>query len=532
MKSQTIRTNEKTLRPFFGRPAPKTTHNPTGAASVSTVATTHDHKEVNMKTQVDEQRNGVAGKSNLCRHISTKCLIAFAAVILGAWPAMASNGPHPFNPYQWTSASCAGSNCTWIATSPFPTITASSSNGWVPGGSGGTNFTPPLMNEFNVFGNGASLVINFPSSLNWGANGGELIFGNIHNYFEYNLSATDGTNPINVNTWTFLGEDLNSTSSTSTCIGGTYVGVLPNGTCAGGPYSKSFYVYDSNASTGSGQGGVVAIGNLPSNVRTITLTLESNNLGDMFPNGGQGSDFIIFNVGAATTTLKGGCVAPPSGMVAWYSFDQTGSVQDDLAKDNNASAYGTQSVTGEVSKALLFDGTDDYVQAPNQSWLNMGTGNLSIDAWVKISSPADDLGVAVLVDKRQSSPILGYHFFLYGGQLGLQLADSSGYSNYLSTTTVPADNHWHLIAVTVVRKSHTGGVWYLDGRPIDKPFDPTDRIGSLNSDATLDIGVRQSSLWGGGSFKGGLDELEIFNRALSPAEVLSLYRAGSLGKCK
>ncbi len=261
-----------------------------------------------MKTQITAQRNGVVRKSNLCSHISTKCLIAFAVLILGAWPVMAGT-LQPFNPYQWTSATCVGTNCTWTATSPFPTITANSSNGWVPGGSGGTNFTPPLTNEFNVAGNGASLVTSFPSSLNWGANGGELLLGNIHNYFEYNLSATDGTNPINVNNWTFLGEDLNSTSSTSSCVGGSAVALLPGGICAGGPDSKSFYVYDPNASTGSGQGGVIALGNLPSNVRTITLTLESNNLGDMFPNGGQGSDFILFNVGAQSTTPEPGTLA-------------------------------------------------------------------------------------------------------------------------------------------------------------------------------------------------------------------------------
>jgi hypothetical protein len=38
---------------------------------------------------------------------------------------------------------------------------------------------------------------------------------------------------------------------------------------------------------------------------------------------------------------------------------------------------------------------------------------------------------------------------------------------------------------------------------------------------------------GGGEFlKGGLDEVEIFNRALSATEIQALYHAGSAGKCK
>src|ERR1035437_1578079 len=51
MKTQTIHTNEMTPRPFFGGAANQTTHNLTSAAQLSAVAATHDHKEVNMKTQ-------------------------------------------------------------------------------------------------------------------------------------------------------------------------------------------------------------------------------------------------------------------------------------------------------------------------------------------------------------------------------------------------------------------------------------------------------------------------------------------------
>ena len=227
------------------------------------------------------------------------------------------------------------------------------------------------------------------------------------------------------------------------------------------------------------------------------------------------------------------CTPPPPSMVAWYTFDQTGSSQNDhTAYNNTATAVGTTSIAGEVSNALLFNGASSYVQAPNATQLNPGTGNLSLDVWVKLSSAP--LSVVSLVDKRQSG--LGYQFFLYNylgtgnTEVGLQLADGvgAGYANYFSTAAVPADNHWHLVAVTVVRNSHTGGTFYVDG-VAKGTFDPTAHVGSLNSGATLDIGTQQ-----GGSefFKGGLDELEIFNRALSLTEVQTLYLAGAHGKCK
>lgn len=236
------------------------------------------------------------------KQMITRCLIGCAVLIASHSAAVAST-LDPFNPYQWTSTTNSGSTYTWTATTPGGvSVSATSNNGWVVGGSGGTPFTPPLTNEFNVFGIGASLTISL-SGLNWGPTGGELIFGNVHDGYEYNLSATDtSSNPINVNGWTFLGEELNSTDPTSECVGGS-LGVLPTGTpggttCAGPANSEDFWVYNNTDNQGGRQGGVVALGNLPSNLGSITLTLESNNLGNIFPSGGQGSDFIIANVGS------------------------------------------------------------------------------------------------------------------------------------------------------------------------------------------------------------------------------------------
>src|SRR5208282_416217 len=151
------------------------------------------------------------------------------------------------------------------------------------------------------------------------------------------------------------------------------------------------------------------------------------------------------------------------------------STQNDLANGNTATAYATTSIIGEVAGALQFNGTSSNVQAPATSSNNLGTSDLSLDAWVRIANSADDSGVVAITDKRDQypNPLRGYHFFLYNGKIGVQLADSAGYGNYISTTTVPADNQWHLIAVTVQRNSPTGEVWYLDGLPIDSPFNPT-----------------------------------------------------------
>ncbi|MGA2902541.1 MAG: LamG domain-containing protein, partial [Candidatus Korobacteraceae bacterium] len=247
--------------------------------------------------------------------------------------------------------------------------------------------------------------------------------------------------------------------------------------------------------------------------------------------------------GAGGFAFVSSCLAPPSNMIAWYPLDVAGNAtntsQPDLVNNNTATPYGSPlpvNITGEVSGALSFNGSNNYLEAPDQTWLNIGANqDLSFDAWVKLSSTTQ--GVVSLVDKRQGSPLQGYQFFLYRGLLGVQLADSNGYTNYVSSTAVPANNQWNLVAITVQRGSPSTcgtscGTFYLNGQSVGT-FDPSGHTGSLNSAGIpLLIGAQGPSVGLSEFFSGGLDEVELFNRALNPTEVMALYQAGSAGKCK
>jgi hypothetical protein len=245
------------------------------------------------------------------------------------------------------------------------------------------------------------------------------------------------------------------------------------------------------------------------------------------------NDNLIQGVSLPTAIAIGppSCVAPPSNLIAWYSLDQKGSSQSDLAGQNTATAYNTTNISGEVAGALQFNGKNSYVEAQSTAQNNVGTSDFSIDAWVKVASLVDQDAVRTIVDKRDGLPT-GYHFFLFNGRVGVQVADAHDYGNFISNTTVPADNQWHMVAVTVVRNSNTGGTLYLDGAPIGT-FDPTKYSGSLNNTFPLRIGTRSLTFGASdGWFKGGIDEVEVFKRALSAGEILSIMQAGPAGKCK
>ena len=73
--------------------------------------------------------------------------------------------------------------------------------------------------------------------------------------------------------------------------------------------------------------------------------------------------------------------------------------------------------------------------------------------------------------------------------------------------------------------------FYLDGIKIG-PSQSNTILGSLANSAPLRIGIRTAATSLTGGFVGAIDELEIFNRTLAAAEVMGIFGAGDLGKCK
>ena len=142
-------------------------------------------------------------------------------------------------------------------------------------------------------GLGSSVDFNFSNGYGWGS-GGRLIIGNIHNGYEYTISAWDFSNtPINVNSWLPVASEYPSTAIGSA---GFFSTSLTNTT--------RFYVSDTAADPNLGQGGILNLGGLV-NVGRIQLTLTSSSL---IANAQQ-VDWMIFNVATPTPAPAGGMLA-------------------------------------------------------------------------------------------------------------------------------------------------------------------------------------------------------------------------------
>ena len=225
------------------------------------------------------------------------------------------------------------------------------------------------------------------------------------------------------------------------------------------------------------------------------------------------------------------CVQAPSGYTLWLPFDETsGTTSANLyvGGNNGTQIHNPTVMTGYVDHSLCFNGTNQGVTVPDYPAINPGTGDLSIDAWVRRSSSSGN-ATRIIVDKRTPGIIKGYSLAVSSGHLLFQLAASGGFTNYADTGTLPADDQWHFITVTVSRTSTSGGQFYIDGAPTGS-FNPTNRPGNLNNTGAFNVAFSQLS--GNARWLGCIDEVEFFPRVLAPEEIRKIYDAGSGGKCK
>ena len=226
------------------------------------------------------------------------------------------------------------------------------------------------------------------------------------------------------------------------------------------------------------------------------------------------------------------CVQPPSGMVAWFPFDENnGATTANLIAGGNQGTLmnnPTWVSTARVANSLNFDGQNDFVEVADQPQLDFGTGDFSIDAWIRTTQQGGPI-----VDKRAATNQQGYMFFIFNNRLALQLNHpTGGFFNYFAPPSSPTVNTgtWQHVAVTIDRDNPVGITWYVSGVPYNSPSsNPMNRQGDISNNSPLRIGGESN---GGSFFNGGIDEVELFNRVLTAEEVRSIAQAGAFGKCK
>ena len=188
------------------------------------------------------------------------------------------------------------------------------------------------------------------------------------------------------------------------------------------------------------------------------------------------------------------CVRPPADIVGWWPGDNN---TNDIINHNNGKLMGgARYGSGKVGDAFYLALKEDYVEVPDDPTLDFGTGDLTIDVWIKTWSGQNFVNI---VDKRDIVfPYRrGYRMYIYEGRLCFSFGDGSsdmlnhnkGNFDHLN------DDYWHHVAVAVERNSTTGGKMYVDG-VLDYTFDatnPPNQLGDISNSSDLRIGQRHGS---------------------------------------
>ncbi len=225
-----------------------------------------------------------------------------------------------------------------------------------------------------------------------------------------------------------------------------------------------------------------------------------------------------------------------NGLVGYWKLDEASGLTknctaapfiDSSGNENNGqSCLSTNGpdggAVGKFGNGVTFDGSNDYINIPDTASLDFGSGSITSSAWVKTSSST------------------AQHFVAYGeggsyrlrcgtnssGRGWIALYTGSSWLESIATTGNIEDGNWHL--VTCVYDRTGNAIFYLDGINIASV--------SIASAASLamndgDITLGFDSFDNTNLLNGRLDDVRIYNRALSSSEVsfLNDWAPGPVG---
>ena len=175
---------------------------------------------------------------------------------------------------------------------------------------------------------------------------------------------------------------------------------------------------------------------------------------------------------------------------------------------------GATFAPGKVGQAFHFDGADDSVDLGNG--FDLQTFTLAM--WVKAGAVQQTY--ADIIDNNHTD---GRGWVVQYQNTGLLFEWGVALIGSIRFNLVP--DQWQFLAITL--DPATDSRVYLDGALIGS-F-PTGRPVTYDGSQFLRL-----SAWGGGGrhFNGSIDEFDIYDRALTGAEIQALHAAGSAGKCR
>jgi hypothetical protein len=211
------------------------------------------------------------------------------------------------------------------------------------------------------------------------------------------------------------------------------------------------------------------------------------------------------------------CAPVQAGLASWWPGE--GDASDIIGTNNGVIVGGVSFVPGKVGQAFSLDGSG-YISVPASPSLDVAaSGKFTIEGWINPQSVGSQEPIAEWQDGVQFWISVGA-----SGNLFAMVVDTNGNGHPLisSPGVVAADQFQH-VALTYDNTSGVGTL-YLNGVVLT-----TTNLGAFapQTSTSLGLGTRLGLI----NWVGLLDEISVYNVALTPSQIAAIYNAGASGKC-
>jgi prepilin-type N-terminal cleavage/methylation domain-containing protein len=217
---------------------------------------------------------------------------------------------------------------------------------------------------------------------------------------------------------------------------------------------------------------------------------------------------------ATNVTPQAGTCLVANGLVGWWNFN--GNSNDSSGKGFNGTNYSVTATigqNGQANSAYSFNGSSSYITLPNTAAIT-GNNPYTLSAWIQLNDLTTHHGILGWGSWGTSNTVTAFRTQNESGIIGLRVYwwgnDLAGSAPFI------ADGNWHL-ALTEYDGS-TRKI-FVDGVMVS-----SDNTSNNNAIAN-DVAIGRTD--GVEYFAGSIDDVRIYNRALSNAEIQSLYTAGA-----
>ncbi len=210
----------------------------------------------------------------------------------------------------------------------------------------------------------------------------------------------------------------------------------------------------------------------------------------------------------------------PTGLVGWWRAE--GNAKDSVDNNHGELLNGAGFAPGRVGQAFAFDGISALVSVPDSPSLNP-TDGLTLEARIRVSEFSENDSVAIAGKDDPYSPrqyMLGIGNVSGEWVFRAHVGVPTGY-HFCNGATALQKTTWYHVAMT-----YDGSVLklFVNGR-LDGSLAVSGPI--VVTGHPLLVGGHASGPW---NFNGLVDELRLYNRALSSREILARYKAGGAGE--